>query len=94
MSLHHLQAADRDCPDPCAGPCSGCPDRVVCRCLKVTEGAIVDAIITLGLATVKQVSATTGAGGGCTCCHTQIRELLAVHAQPMAPADFCVSSQG
>jgi len=60
--------------------------------LKVTEGAIVDAIITLGLSSVRHVSATTGAGEGCTCCHSHIRELLEVHAQPAAPADFCVSA--
>jgi len=41
---------------------------------------------------VRHVSATTGAGEGCTCCHSHIRELLEVHAQPAAPADFCVSA--
>lgn len=93
MLPHPLEAAARDCPDPCAGPCAGCPDRVVCRCLKVTEATIVDSIITLGLSSVKQVSRATGAGEGCTCCHTQIRELLEVHAQPTAPADFAVSAR-
>jgi NAD(P)H-nitrite reductase large subunit len=77
MSLLHID--NRVCPDPCAGPCAGCPDRIVCRCLKVTEEAISDAIITLGLRTVKDVRSATGAGDGCTCCHTQIRELLEVH---------------
>lgn len=71
----------RVCSDPCAGPCAGCPDRIVCRCLKVTEEAISDAIITLGLRTVKCVTNATGAGDGCTCCHSQIRELLEVHVE-------------
>lgn len=78
----HLPTADATsaCTDPCPGPCSGCPDRVVCRCLKVTEGTLVDAIVTLGLRTVKEVRAATGAGDGCTCCHREVRALLEVHA--------------
>jgi NAD(P)H-nitrite reductase large subunit len=57
--------------------------------MKVTEGTIVDAITTLGLRTVKEVRAATGAGDGCTCCHAQIRGYLEVHAPvalPMAAA--------
>jgi NAD(P)H-nitrite reductase large subunit len=80
------QADARVCPDPCAGPCAGCPDRVVCRCLKVAEGAIVDAVVTLGLRTIKEVRSATGAGDGCTCCHRQIRALLDQHAPAPAPA--------
>jgi NAD(P)H-nitrite reductase large subunit len=79
------QLAARDCPEVCPGPCSGCPDRIVCRCLKVTEGTIVQAITTLGLRTVKEVRAATGAGDGCTCCHQQIRAYLEVHAPVVGP---------
>jgi len=77
MTPHPLHT--RACGDPCAGPCAGCPERIVCRCLKVTEGEIVDAIVSLGLRTVKEVKAVTNAGDGCTCCHVQIREYLEVH---------------
>jgi bacterioferritin-associated ferredoxin len=70
----------RVCSDPCPGPCSGCPDRVVCRCLKVSEETISSAIVSLGLRTVKEVRRSTGAGDGCTCCHAEIRELIEVHA--------------
>jgi assimilatory nitrate reductase electron transfer subunit len=87
MSLPQITA--RDCPDPCPGPCAGCPDRIVCRCLKVTEGAIVDAIVTLGLATVKDVRKATGAGDGCTCCHREIRAILEVHSSSSSPSDIC-----
>lgn len=73
------QYDDRSCPDPCAGPCAGCPDRIVCRCLKVTEGVLVEAIVTLGLRTVGDVRAAIGAGDGCTCCHKHIREYLETH---------------
>jgi bacterioferritin-associated ferredoxin len=78
MDLPRLD--DRLCPDPCPGPCAGCTDRIVCRCLKVTEGAIAEAVTALGLRTVKEVRRATGAGGGCTCCHKQIRALIAAHA--------------
>ncbi len=78
------QMENRLCPDPCAGPCAGCPDRIVCHCLKVTEDAIADAIVSLGLRTVKCVQSATGAGGGCTCCHESIRELLEVHVEVTA----------
>ncbi|MBX9580078.1 MAG: (2Fe-2S)-binding protein [Gemmataceae bacterium] len=71
---------DRLCPDPCAGPCAGCADRIVCRCLEVTEGVIAEAITELGLRTVKEVRRATGAGDGCTCCHKHIRALLEAHA--------------
>ncbi|MBX9622909.1 MAG: (2Fe-2S)-binding protein [Gemmataceae bacterium] len=84
MDLPRLD--DRLCPDPCAGPCAGCPDRVVCRCLKVTEGAIVDAVVSLGLRTVKDVRRATGAGDGCTCCHKQIRALIETHVPAKAGA--------
>jgi bacterioferritin-associated ferredoxin len=87
MLLPQIDA--RACPDPCPGPCAGCPDRIVCRCLKVTEETVVDAIVSLGLRTVKEVRAATGAGDGCTCCHTQLRAYLEVHSPSSSPADIC-----
>lgn len=83
MSLPQFD--DRLCPDPCAGPCGGCPDRIVCRCLKVTEERIVEAVTTHGLRTVKEIRTVTGAGDGCTCCHKQIRVLIEVHAPTALP---------
>ena len=52
MSLQQFDS--RQCSDPCPGPCAGCPDRIVCHCLKVAEGQIVDAVVSLGLRTVKE----------------------------------------
>ena len=78
--MHLSQVDERVCPDPCAGPCAGCPDRVVCHCLRVTEATVVDAIVSLGLRTVKEVRQATEAGDGCNCCHGEIRALLEVHA--------------
>jgi bacterioferritin-associated ferredoxin len=69
----------------CTGTCSSCPavgscaDRIVCRCLKVTEESIITAIQTHGARTIRELRTVTGAGDGCTCCHRQVRELLEVH---------------
>lgn len=64
--------------------CSGCPNRVVCRCLQVTEATAVEAITRLELRTVNDIRRFTGAGAGCTCCHGDLRELLEQHAPARA----------
>lgn len=70
----------------CAGACrscatvGSCPERVVCRCLGVSEEALISSIVTLGLRTVKEVRAATEAGDGCTCCHQELAAYLAVYA--------------
>jgi len=58
--------------------CGTCPERLVCRCLQVTESEVVTMIETLGLRTVREVRQATGAGDGCTCCHDEIRKQLAM----------------
>jgi bacterioferritin-associated ferredoxin len=63
--------------------CEGCPGRVVCRCLQVTEEAIVQAVTTFSLTTVQEIRKFTGAGDGCTCCHARLSQLL---AQAQSPA--------
>ncbi len=57
--------------------CEACPGQVVCRCLEVTREEVVTLVETLGLRSVKEVSAHTGAGQGCRCCHGALREILA-----------------
>jgi|GEM_PF-2542588 len=90
MQLHQID--ERICSDPCAGPCSGCPDRVVCHCFKVTEETVVAAIRRHGLVTVREVRQMTEAGDGCTCCHAEIRELIEIHAEsPVKKAEFQVA---
>jgi NAD(P)H-nitrite reductase large subunit len=79
----------------CTGSCRSCPsvgscaDRVVCRCLRVTEDEIITAIQTLGLRTVKEVSRATEAGTGCTCCHKEIAAYLAVYSPSSSSANMC-----
>jgi bacterioferritin-associated ferredoxin len=64
--------------------CSGCPLKVVCRCLQITEAAVVDAITSLDLRTLREVRRHTGAGEGCTCCHGALRDYLEQHAPARA----------
>ena len=56
--------------------CTGCPGRVLCHCLQITEEAVVEAASLFGLTTVKEVRERTGAGDGCTACHRRIRLVL------------------
>ena len=90
MDMQLEQAAE-----DCAGSCQGCatvgscPDRVVCRCLGVTEAEIVGAILTLGLRTVKEVRQATEAGDGCTCCHREINAYLTVYSPSSSSPVIC-----
>jgi NAD(P)H-nitrite reductase large subunit len=56
-----------------------CSDRVVCRCLQVTEMELVEAMTTHGVQDLREVRRHTGAGGGCMACHRLIRTYLARH---------------
>jgi bacterioferritin-associated ferredoxin len=80
----------------CAGACrscpavGSCPDRIVCRCLKVSEEAVITAIVTLGVRTLTELRAATTAGDGCTCCHRELKQYLAVYApSPSSSEPIC-----
>lgn len=87
--------ADSTTAAPCGGECRSCPsvgscgDRLVCKCLRVTEHVVVTAIRTTGLTTVGEVKAATGAGDGCTCCHVQLKRYLAVYSPASSPSNKC-----
>ena len=51
-------------------------DRVVCRCLGITESEIRSALMEGTAECLRTVMRKTGAGTGCTCCHRAIRDLL------------------
>jgi bacterioferritin-associated ferredoxin len=59
--------------------CRTCDDRVVCRCLQVTEEQVVFAITTLEVRNLRELRQTTGAGDGCTACHRKLKALLQEH---------------
>lgn len=56
--------------------CGTCPGRVVCRCLQVTEEALVEALTTLEIRTLRDVRKQTGAGEGCTACHRRLVQYI------------------
>jgi NAD(P)H-nitrite reductase large subunit len=68
--------------------CTGCPGRVICHCLQVTEEALLGALATLELRSVNDVREATGAGAGCMACHRRLRLLLERHvgAAELAPS--------
>ena len=83
MELDHAESCTGSCRTcPAVG---SCPERVVCRCLQVTEQTIITAIVELGLRTVKEVRKTTEAGTGCNCCHRELNAYLAVYASSSSP---------
>ncbi len=49
---------------------------VVCNCMNVTKGEIIDAINEKNLTTVEQISDETGAGTGCGGCVEDIEAVL------------------
>ena len=51
-------------------------DEIICNCMDVTRGTIVDAIKAKGLTTVQEVSDETGAGTGCGGCVDDIQAIL------------------
>jgi bacterioferritin-associated ferredoxin len=71
---------ERRCSNNTCQGCSDCPERFVCRCLRITETELVQAIVTRHLGTLKEVRQHTGAGDGCTCCHQRIKVILEQYA--------------
>ena len=85
--------------EDCVGSCQACPsvgscaDRVVCRCFKITEETIILTIRKHGASSVQDLRKATGAGGGCMCCHRQLKGYLAVYAPlEVAPIDYLPAS--
>jgi NAD(P)H-nitrite reductase large subunit len=56
--------------------CEECTDRLVCHCLQISEPTLLDAVNRLGLRTLADVQACTGAGEGCTACHKRLQQYL------------------
>ena len=76
----------------CGGSCRSCPsvgscqDRVVCRCLGVTEHDVITAIRERGATTVRELKMHTEAGAGCGCCRRELTQYLTVYAPVSAPS--------
>ena len=66
---------------PTNNSCADCPGRLVCRCLRVTEDVLVEALTTCEIRSVQDIQRHTGAGDGCTACHRLLRRYLEGSAQ-------------
>ena len=82
--------------ESCVGSCQGCiapgscPDRVVCRCLRVTEQEVIEAITNRGVRTLRELRLITEAGDGCTCCHRELNAYLAIYSSsPSSSPAIC-----
>ncbi len=75
------------CPD--SDRCDDCPDRLVCRCLQVSETALVEVLATREVHTVKDVRRHTGAGDGCTACHKLLKKYIDRYAYSAADSPIC-----
>ncbi|HEY2251042.1 MAG TPA: (2Fe-2S)-binding protein [Planctomycetaceae bacterium] len=53
-----------------------CSETIVCHCLEISESTVADAIAVCGLSTVREICRETGAGSGCTACHSRLKALL------------------
>jgi bacterioferritin-associated ferredoxin len=63
--------------------CDTCVERIVCRCLQVTETEIVEALATREIRSLKDLRRHTSAGDGCTACHQQLMQILQEHRRPL-----------
>ena len=60
-----------------------CPegDRIVCRCLQVTESELIETLCLREIRTVHDIRQVTGAGDGCTACHSLIKQYIEEHRE-------------
>jgi bacterioferritin-associated ferredoxin len=71
---------DQVAPEDSPVTSSACvSDPIVCRCYRVRESAIVQAVRSGKALDVDGITAMTKAGDGCTCCHKKLCKLLELH---------------
>lgn len=72
--------------DACGGHASydESGDKIVCSCFQVTESAVIQAVATWNLTSVKELCRFTNAGAGCTACRLRLKKYLVRHAAPVA----------
>ncbi|QDU38492.1 BFD-like [2Fe-2S] binding domain protein [Maioricimonas rarisocia] len=70
-------------------------DNILCRCLKVTESRVVEAIVRDSASSVRDVQRSCEAGAGCMACHRRIRALLEAACESAtreaAPTSCCTA---
>ncbi len=68
-----------DCTRKCRPEC---PHNLVCRCLEVTEAALLQALDAVDPQTLEEVRRLTGAGTGCLACHKLVKRYLERRQKP------------
>ncbi|MFG0335550.1 MAG: (2Fe-2S)-binding protein [Maioricimonas sp. JB049] len=84
-------------PHPVIAPAPKSEDNILCRCLKVTESRVVEAIVRDSASSVRDVQRSCEAGGGCMACHRRIRALLQAACESAgceAAATACGTASG
>jgi bacterioferritin-associated ferredoxin len=71
--------------ESCCKPCHDCSDRFVCRCLRVSETTLIEALRALPIRNLMELRQLTGAGDGCNCCHPRLQQYLDQHAYASSP---------
>jgi bacterioferritin-associated ferredoxin len=56
--------------------CDDCSQRFVCRCLQITETALIETLTTRDISSLKDLRRHAGAGDGCTACHRLLQKYL------------------
>jgi NAD(P)H-nitrite reductase large subunit len=60
--------------------CAQCIGQFVCTCMRMTEGALVDVIVSRGISDLKELRQETGAGDGCMACRRRLQHYLNEYA--------------
>jgi bacterioferritin-associated ferredoxin len=61
--------------------------------LRVTEDVIRDAVAAFDIQTIHELRAHTGAGDGCTACHSRLEEFLEAYGRVRLAADSCSAAR-
>jgi bacterioferritin-associated ferredoxin len=83
----------------CVGQCHGCSavgscsERYVCRCLKITEQEVIEAITIRGAASLTELRTITEAGTGCTCCHRELQTYLTIYSPSSSSSPLICSAR-
>jgi bacterioferritin-associated ferredoxin len=62
--------------------CSHCIGLFVCTCMKLTEAALVDVIVSRAIDDLQELRRETGAGDGCMACRRRLQHYLDEYANP------------
>jgi NAD(P)H-nitrite reductase large subunit len=56
--------------------CDNSTERIVCRCLQITETELIQVLTNREVHTVKEICRLTKAGDGCTACHSLLKQYI------------------